>query len=423
MENFLLELVGRLLDWLGLNTSEDVAKMLAAMVIVALVATLLGVIVYVIMFFVTHRFTSLSESHYGRFVLERRNLKRVAFAVAVVVFYVLLPLTYYDGNAKTVALLGKMLDCLVVIAFLMLVITFFRVLYNILSHRENLKNRPLKGAFQVVQILTYIVGAILIISILMGKSPAKLLTGLGAFAAVLSLVFKNTILGLVSGVLFSYEDMMSIGDWISMPRYEINGIVEEITLNTVKVRNFDNTVTTVPPYILTTEAFKNWTWMLRSGGRRIMRSVNVDMNSVNFCSEELLDRLTKVEFMAESVRLVREKNSAERAESLVDGPVDVGAGIVGRPTNLGLFRIYLLNYMESMPQLNRDMLYMVRELEPTELGLPLQIYMFSSVTAWAEYEKIQTALFEHVIAMMPMFELRPYQRISDSVSAHLDEME
>ncbi len=393
---------------MGLDSSEDTAKTVAAMLVVTAVAVFAAVAVYAVTYVVSHRVTRLSASDYGTVIFARRNLKRLSFVFGSVAFYVLAPLAYDDGSARLVKFMGKMLDSLIVVAVIMLVLTLFRILFDILNHRENLKNRPLKGAFQVVQILTFFIGAILIVSILMGKSPSKLLTGLGAFAAVLSLIFKNTILGLVSGVMFSYEEMMAIGDWISMPRYEINGIVEEITLNTVKVRNFDNTVTTIPPYVLTSDAFRNWSWMLRSGARRIMRSVNVDMNSITFCSDELLDRLASMESMSGLVERLRAGDPA--------APVAELGGLTGRPTNLALFRLYLLGYLESMPQLNRSMLYMVRELDPTETGLPLQIYMFSSVTAWVEYEKIQTSLFEHVIAMMPTFGLRPYQRISDNAS-------
>jgi miniconductance mechanosensitive channel len=240
--------------------------------------------------------------------------------------------------------------------------------------------------------VVWIVAIILIISIIIHKSPSKLFTGLGASLAVLSFVFKDAIMNLVSGILLSGDKIVKVGDWIEMPSAGIDGVVVDMTLNTVKVQGWDNTISNVSPYTLTSGTFKNWHGMFASGGRRIARSVEIDINTVKFCPADLIERIGKLELMRDYVASLPEPRTQQ--------------------TNLGLFRQYLTFYLEAQPWLNKSMYYMVRHLQSSDTGVPLQIYAFSNDTAWVNYESIQAALFEHIMAIAPLFELKIFQRPS-----------
>ena len=233
-----------------------------------------------------------------------------------------------------------------------------------------------------------------------------LLTGLGASAAVLMLVFKDSIMGFVSGIQLSANNMLKGGDWIEMPKYEADGTVIEVTLNTVKVRNWDNTITTIPPYALVSDSFQNWRGMQESGGRRIKRSIRIDMNSVKFCTPEMLAKYRKIrllkDYIEETERVVEEYNK----EHGIDNSVLVNGR---RQTNLGVFRAYLTNYLRSLPAVNQDLTCMVRQLQPTEQGIPLELYFFSSIKAWIPYEGVQADVFDHVLAIIPEFDLHVFQ--------------
>ena len=250
---------------------------------------------------------------------------------------------------------------------------------------------------------------IIIISILINQSPMVLLTGLGASAAILMLVFKDSIMGFVSGIQLSANNMLKVGDWITMPKYGADGTVIEVTLNTVKVRNFDNTITTIPPYLLISDSFQNWQGMQESGGRRVKRSINIDMTSVRFCTPEMLEKYRKIQLLAnyvdETEKVVEEYNK----EHDIDNSVLVNGR---RQTNLGVFRAYLTNYLRSLPTVNQDMTCMVRQLQPTETGIPLELYFFSANKVWVAYEGIQADVFDHVLAIIPEFGLRVFQNPS-----------
>jgi len=268
------------------------------------------------------------------------------------------------------------------------------------------KTKPIKGYLQVLQIFISLMGVIIIISGLLDKSPKILLSGIGAATAVLLLVFQDSILGLVASVQLSSNDMVKIGDWISMPEYGADGDVLEISLNTVKVKNWDKTVVTIPTYALMSKSFTNWREMIEGGGRRIKRSIYIDMNSVAFCTEEMIERFKEIEYIKdylegkkveiENFNKVHQINSS----SLANGR---------RLTNIGTFRVYVEQYLRHHPQINQDMIQMVRQLQPTENGLPIEIYAFTDGTAWVNYEGTQADLFDHILAVIPQFDLRIYQ--------------
>ena len=253
--------------------------------------------------------------------------------------------------------------------------------------KESMKNRPMKGFIQVLQVLLFFVGGIVIIAIIVNKSPASLFAGLGASAAILMLVFKDSILGFVAGIQLSANDMVRPGDWITLPSGAANGTVQEITLNTVKIQNFDNTISTVPPYTLVSSPFQNWRGMVQSGGRRVMKNITLDLTTLQFCTPEMLDRYRKeIPLMAD---------------------YQPEAGVV--PTNSQVYRVYIERYLCSLPVVNQDLDLIISQKEATMYGVPIQVYFFSRNKVWKEYERIQSDIFDHLLAMVPKFDLKVYQ--------------
>ena len=236
-----------------------------------------------------------------------------------------------------------------------------------------------------------------------------LLTGLGASAAILMLVFRDTILGFVSGIQLSANNMLKVGDWISMPKYGADGTVIEVTLNTVKVRNWDNTITTIPPYLLVSDSFQNWQGMRESGGRRVKRSINIDMSSVRFCTPEMLAKYRKIQLLKDYIDKTEKVVELYNKEHHIDNSILVNGR---RQTNLGVFRAYLNSYLKSLPTINQELTCMVRQLQPTETGIPLELYFFSAIKDWVPYEEVQADVFDHVLAIIPEFGLRVFQNPS-----------
>ena len=360
---------------------------------------------------VVKRIVARTKATWDDILFEDRVLRRLCHIVPPVLIYFLLPLAF-PPESGMVAFVLKLLLIYVIAVVLRFVNAFLKALHDVADQKEELQGKPLKGLMQTGQVIAFFVCIILIISILIDKSPARLLAGLGASAAILMLVFKDSIMGLVSGIQLTANDMLHVGDWISMSKYGVNGRVTEVTLNTVKVRNWDNTIVTVPPYLLISDSFQNWRPMQDSGGRRVMRSVNIDMNSVRFCTPEMLDRFRKIrllkDYIDETERLIAESNEQAGVENDPE-PVN---GL--HQTNLGVFRAYLERYLRSLAGINQEMMLMVRQLQPTEKGLPVELYFFSKVTEWTVYEKVQADVFDHVLAVIPEFGLRVFQNPAGS---------
>ncbi len=273
---------------------------------------------------------------------------------------------------------------------------------------------PVKSLAQVVKLALYAVAGISVVSLVMGRSPAVMLGGLGAMSAVLMLVFRDAILGFVAGIQLATNRMVSRGDWIEMPNHGADGDVVEVGLTTVKVQNFDKTIVTIPTYALISESFKNWRGMAESGGRRIKRALRIDMHSVAFCTDEMLDRFARIRPVAEQVRREREaiaRRAAGRGGD-AEGAAAAGPADDGRPTNVGIFRAYVKAYLRAHPMVNAEMTFLVRQLDPTEHGLPIEIYVFSREQRWAPYEDIQADVIDHLLAMAPQFDLRVFQNPS-----------
>jgi miniconductance mechanosensitive channel len=254
--------------------------------------------------------------------------------------------------------------------------------------------------------VVYFLTAVFIISILLDKTPVYLLSGVGALAAVMMLVFRDSILGFVAGIQLAANKMVSVGDWIEMPKYGADGDVLEVALTTVKVQNWDKTITTIPTYALISESFKNWRGMDESGGRRNKRPVSIDMSSIRFCDEEMLGRFEKIQYISEYI----EKKKNELKEFNQSMSVDMASLANGRRmTNIGTFRAYVQSYLQNHPEINQNMTFLIRQLPSTENGLPIEIYVFSRDKVWANYEAIQADIFDHVLAVVPEFDLRVYQ--------------
>jgi len=335
-----------------------------------------------------HKITSRTKATWDDYLFNERMMTSFCRMIPPIMFYLLLPFVF-NNIPQVLDILLK--GCLIylVITTLMLVNSFLNSLYEISNEHETLRNRPLKGIYQMINLVAIGIGIILIISILIDQNAATILAGLGASAAVLMLIFKDSILGLVAGVQLSANDMLRPGDWITMPKYGADGDVLEVSLTTVKVRNFDKTITTIPPYALVSDSFQNWRGMRETGGRRIKRSIFIDMTTVHFCSE-------------------REKEMFASRGWINEAQAKPETQVV----NLYVFRNYLQNYLKEHPRTHKELMIMVRQMQPTSEGLPLEIYCFSNTIVWLEYEQIQGEIFDHILAVIPEFGLRIFQRPS-----------
>lgn len=330
------------------------------------------------------RLTRATRAAWDDILLSDTLLKDVSRLVPPILIAVLMPLAFSHGH-PTLDLLLKVNLIYLIAIIAKLLCTFLSALYDLSSHQDRLKNHPLKGVYQMLKIVVICVALIIVVSILIDKNPSYILTALGASAAVLMLVFKDSIMGLVAGVQLSANDMLRPGDWITMPKYGADGDVMEVTLTTVKVQNWDKTITTIPPYALVSDSFQNWRGMKESGGRRVKRSIYIDMRSISFCSDEQMAEFERRGWL----------DGIEREDKFV--------------VNLHVFRNYLEEYLQHHPRVNSGMTIMVRQLQPTAQGLPLELYFFSDGTEWVPYEHLQSEIFEHVFAVMPTFGLRVFQ--------------
>lgn len=325
-----------------------------------------------------------TRSKWDDILLNDIVLKDITRLLPPIIITALLPLAFSDGNLVLEFLL-KVNTIYMIVVVSKLLCSFLNSLYNLSNNNDKLKSHPLKGIYQMLKIVVICVALIIIVSILINKNPEYILTALGASAAVLMLVFKDMIMGLVAGVQLSANDMLRPGDWISMPKYGADGDVIEVTLTTVKVQNWDKTITTIPPYALVSDSFQNWRGMTDCGGRRIKRSVYIDMRSITFCTKEQHQDFAKRGWL----------EGVEREDKFV--------------VNLHVFRNYLENYLRHHPRVSKNLTIMVRQLQPTAQGLPLELYFFSDGTDWVPYEHLQAEIFEHVFAMLPTFGLRVFQ--------------
>ena len=346
------------------------------------------------------RLVQKTKATWDDILFDRRVMVYLSHMVAPVVIYLLLPVAFAQTDSVTLNFIRRLCFIYIIFSFLFFINAFLKAAYTVYSAKESMRDRPLKGLLQTLQVSLWLIGIIVIVAELLGKSPYSLLAG------VLMLVFKDSIMGFVSGVQLSANDMLKVGDWITMPKYGADGTVIEVTLNTVKVRNWDNTITTIPPYLLVSDSFQNWRGMRESGGRRVKRSINIDMTSVRFCTPEMLEKYRKIQLLKDYIDRTEAVVEAYNAENGIDNEVLVNGR---RQTNLGVFRAYLTAYLKSLPVVNKELNCMVRHLQPTDHGLPVELYFFSTIKDWIPYEGVQADVFDHVLAIIPEFGLRVFQ--------------
>ena len=400
---------------LNFGTSVSVADYLdnlAVLLIIILLALAVDYICRYILLGAFKKFAKKTTNQLDDLIIEKKIINKGMHIIPSILIFTMLPLAYPSPADKEIlVLLQKLCQIYIITVSLLFINSLLNLGVELFHRNDKFKDKPLKGFVQIVQVILFSVGIILLISILINESPSTIFTGIGASAAILMLVFKDTILGFVAGIQLSANDMLRVDDWISMPKYGADGTVIEITLNTVKVKNFDNTISTIPPYALISESFQNWRGMRESPGRRIKRSINLDMNSVKFCTPEMLEKYRKISLLAGYIDDTENKLQTYNQTNQIDNTILVNGR---RQTNLGVFRAYLQRYLESLPEVNKEMICMVRHLQPTEKGIPMELYFFSSIKDWVIYETIQADVFDHVLAVIPEFDLQIFQELSGS---------
>lgn len=399
-----------LIEWGIINEADNEVDNTIVLLLIILTTIAIDYTCRYIFLEMFKRLAKKTKNQWDDLIVERKIINKLMHIIPAVLVYILLPLAFPpDETPKVLAILQMICKIYIIAVSLRFINASLSVVHEIYNRKESLKNKPLKGFIQLMQVTVFFIGSIFIISILIGKSPTALFAGLGASAAILMLVFKDTILGFVAGIQLSANDMLRPGDWITMDKYGANGTVMEVTLNAVKVKNFDNTITTIPPYALVSDAFQNWRGMSESPGRRIKRSINIDMNSVHFCSPEMLTKFRKISLLTEYIDTMEKELKLYNEEHKIDASIWVNGR---RQTNIGVFRTYLVSYLRSLPHVSEELTCMVRQLQPTETGIPIELYFFSSVKEWISYENIQSDVFDHVLAVIPEFGLSVFQNVS-----------
>lgn len=404
----LLTWIKSFLSWIGiprdrLNELDEIIFL----ILIVVIAFAVGAVFHYLSVRFTRKVLKYKNISFLSSLIEYNALRKMSAVIPPLIISALLPFAFdYRSTWFTVSEKITWIYFFIALLFSVNAVVLNSV-GNVLMNKEQLQNRPMKGFIQIFQVIFSCVAIIVIISILINKSPLNLITGLGAFAAVLMLIFKDTILGFVAGVLLSENDMVHIGDWIEMPQNNVNGVVMDITLNIVKVQNFDNTIVTIPPYSLVSGSFINWRGMTESGGRRIMREYALKLDYIQPCTPEFLEKMKKFDADLADFITEKQKQAAEGKVANTDNPAGLVNGTID--TNVGLLRAYMTLYLKRHPFISKDLLLMVRTLAPTENGLPVQIYCFSSNKNWPSYESIQAEIMEHFVSVLPEFGLYPFQ--------------
>ena len=355
------------------------------------------------------RFSSFTSQQWDNVLVDKHVFQRLLNFIPLILIY-LLTSPILAGTAW-LPLSQTLISILFLIAGMMTIDALLNALVAIYANSAILKEISITPFVQVLKLGLYFVTGILLLSLLLQKTPLYFLSGLGALTAVLMFVFKDILMGFVAGIQLIANKMVAPKDWIEMPKYGADGDVIEITLTTVKVQNFDNTITTIPTYALINESFKNWRNMNLSGGRRIKRYVNIDLSSIKFCDSEMLERFTRIQLISKDIQARQEEIKVHNKEHHVDESTLVNGR---RLTNIGVFRSYVEAYLRQHPLIHNDMTFLIRQLSPRENGLPIEIYVFCKDTDWTVYESVQADIFDHILAVVPEFNLRVFQEPSGS---------
>ena len=410
LARYVMNIIKDILSHTGISsTTLDKLEPLIYVIIIVAISLIITEIAYRIVHQTLKRILKVKKNTFFTKIIEHNSLRRQAQIVPPLIMSSLLPLAFDKGSV--------LLHYIEIIVWIYFVVMLTRALTSIIVvigetafSNDKYHNRPIKGFVQVAQIIVYIIMAIMVISIITNKSPLYLIGGLGAFAAVLMLITKDSIMGFVGGFLLLENDMIRIGDWIEVPGNTINGIVSDISLTIVKVRNFDNTIATIPPYTLINSSFINWRGINESKSRRIARGYTIKLDNIRPCSDEFIDRIKKMDDKITEYIEIKKTQRNDGKICNTSNESNIPNGTI--ETNAGLFRAYADMYLRHHPRIRKDMLIMVRTLEPSGNGLPIQFYCFTDTTVWEEYESIQSEIMEHFAKIMPVFELYPYQSTS-----------
>ena len=376
----------------------SVALMITFIVLICIIANFITK--KIVIRLITH-IVNNNKLQWDNILLEKKVFHKLSHVVpAIIIYYFAQAFLTYQSFIEKGAITYIILVGLSVLSSLL------NAVHDIYQSFEVSKVRPIKGYIQVVKIIVFVLGIILVIANLIGESPLIILSGLGALSAVLLLVFKDSLLGLVAGIQLTSNDMVRVGDWIEMPKYGADGDVIDLSLNTVKVQNFDKTITTIPSYALISDSFINWRGMQATGGRRIKRSLFIDTTSISFCSKDMIEEFRNIHYLSDYI----DTRQREIADYNIKNRINISNQVNGRSlTNIGVFRAYISNYIKNHPGIHKEMTTMVRQLAPSEHGLPIEIYAFSNDVNWAVYESIQSDIFDHLLAVAPEFGLRLFQ--------------
>ena len=382
------------------------AELGALWLAVILAAWLANLIAKKVILRVVYHLAGKTKSQWDDHLVKHRVFHKLSHLAPAMVLYAAAPYLFAEDFARWATLIARFSTVWMIIAGARAAAAFLDVVVVVSAARKEMRDKPMGSYAQVVKLLMWLAVSIVVLGILMDRSPWGLLTGLGAMTAIILLVFKDSILGFVASIQIASYDMVRVGDWVEMPKFGADGDVIEISLNTVKIQNWDKTISTVPTYAFMSDSFKNWRGMSESGGRRIKRSIAIDMGSVRLLDQEGIERLRRVQYIDEYLQ----EKSAEMVSWSREHGVDLTSPVNGRRlTNLGTFRVYVESYLKNHPEIHRDMTFLVRQLAPGPEGLPIEIYVFSAEQRWAHYEAIIADIFDHLIAVIPEFQLRVFQ--------------
>jgi miniconductance mechanosensitive channel len=385
-------------EFLGQSTFTSELTLACALIIICLITYLLT---RHIVIRALSGMTQKTQTLWDDLILSKPFLRRLSYVPPLIVIYSSASLFHSSED-----IIRKISVALILLFLLMASGTFLASLGNVYTTFEFSKGRPIKGYIQIAKIIIYIAGGIIIVTGLIGKSPLGLLSGFGAMTAIILLIFRDTILSFTASLQITSNDLIRVGDWIESPKYGADGSVVDIALHTVKIQNWDKTYSIIPTHKLLEESFKNWSGMQSSGGRRIKRAVHIDLGSIRFCNREMVDKFKKFALIKEYV----EQKEKELDAYNKGHDIDTGVIVNGRRmTNIGTFRAYIQAYLRNNEKIRDDMTFLVRQLQPGPDGLPIELYVFSADTVWSNYESIQADIFDHILAVVPQFELRVFQ--------------
>ncbi|HDO27875.1 MAG TPA: mechanosensitive ion channel [Bacteroidetes bacterium] len=403
-------------DWLiSMLTHAGISETLAkwtgefSMLLILILVSYLGyVITWRIMRAIVIPLIQKSKNQFDDLLIKHKFFRKLSYLVPALMLY------YFIEDTITIPILitviRKILELFFVLISILIINSILSTVNDYYEKYDFAKDHPIRGVIQVLQIIAYLLGFLFVTGLLTNRDLSSLVLSLGAVSAILLLIFKDPILGFVGGLQLIFNKMLSIGDWMSMPKFGADGIVLEINLTTVKVQNWDKTIVTIPTYNLITDSFQNWRGMEESGGRRIKRFISIDMDSIKFCDEGMLHKYGKIivlkPYLEQTKKELDEYNNKYKIDpsSMVNGR---------RQTNLGVFRAYLKAYLKNRPDVRQDMTFLVRQLQPSDKGLPIEIYIFTKTIEWVRYEDIQADIFDHILAVIPEFDLRVYQSPSN----------